>query len=161
MDRTLIDEAARLLRDDADGLRLAHTLDGEWGEETEAKAIHDNMVRVASGMQRQADELVENYAARGLALQAAKAMQAGETERADNAERERDQLAARVEVAEEGYLAAVRQAEWQARTNTELNDLTRQRDSLLEFAQEVRRTGDTRLASMAIAAIAAAKGSAA
>lgn len=40
------------------------------------------------------------------------------------ARRERDQLLARVEVAEAGYQAAVQKAEWQARTNTELNALT-------------------------------------
>lgn len=37
---------------------------------------------------------------------------------------QRDQLLARVEVAEAGYQAAVQKAEWQARTNTELNALT-------------------------------------
>ena len=37
---------------------------------------------------------------------------------------------------------------------TRYNAVLAQRDALLEFAKEVRRTGDTRLASMAIAAIA-------
>ena len=37
------------------------------------------------------------------------------------------------------------------------NVALRQRDELLAFAEEVRRTGDTRLASMAIAAIASVK----
>lgn len=36
-------------------------------------------------------------------------------------------------------------------------DIESQRDELLEFTEEVRRTGDTRLASMAIAVIAKAK----
>lgn len=36
--------------------------------------------------------------------------------------------------------------------------LAEQRDELLALAEEVRRTGDTRLASMAIAAIASVKG---
>jgi hypothetical protein len=39
--------------------------------------------------------------------------------------------------------------------------LEKQRDELLEFTQEVRRSGDTRIASMAIAAITKAEGGAA
>lgn len=42
-----------------------------------------------------------------------------------------------------------------------ISDLREQRDDLLDFAKEVRLTGDTRLASMAIAAIASVKGGAA
>ena len=38
-----------------------------------------------------------------------------------------------------------------------MRDLLKQRDELLAFAEEVRRSGDTRLASMAIAAIASVK----
>lgn len=38
---------------------------------------------------------------------------------------------ARVEVAEAGYKAAVEKAEWQARTNAELNALTIERDKLV------------------------------
>ena len=41
----------------------------------------------------------------------------------------------------------------------EHNTVLKQRDELLAFAEEVRRSGNTRLASMAIAAIASAKGS--
>ena len=40
----------------------------------------------------------------------------------------------------------------------EIVSLRKQRDELLAFAEEVRRSGDTRLASMAIAAIAIVKG---
>ena len=40
----------------------------------------------------------------------------------------------------------------------EHNTVLKQRDELLAFAEEVRRSGDTRLASMAIAAIANVKG---
>lgn len=36
-------------------------------------------------------------------------------------------------------------------------DIAKQRDELLAFAEEVRRSGDTRLASMAIATIASVK----
>lgn len=39
-----------------------------------------------------------------------------------------------------------------------IKHLAAQRDVLLEFAEEVRRSGDTRLASMAIAVIASATG---
>ena len=42
----------------------------------------------------------------------------------------------------------------------EIHLLKKQRDELLAFAEEVRRSGDTRLASMAIAAIASVKGGA-
>ena len=42
-----------------------------------------------------------------------------------------------------------------------LADGQKQRDELQAFAEEVRRSGDTRLASMAIAAIASVKGGAA
>lgn len=40
-------------------------------------------------------------------------------------------LLARVEVAEAGFKAAVSKAQWQARTNEELNRLVAQRDGLL------------------------------
>lgn len=40
----------------------------------------------------------------------------------------------------------------------EIYNLRKQRDELLAFAEEVRRSGDTRLASMAIAVLANVKG---
>jgi hypothetical protein len=73
------------------------------------------------------------------------------------------ELAAKVRVAESGFHAAVQTAKWQESTNSELNrhiaqkaELRAENEALREFAEEVRRTGDTRLASMAIAALARA-----
>ena len=53
---------------------------------------------------------------------------------------------------EEGWKAAV---QYQQSTNQQLLEALK---DLLEFAEEVRRTGDTRLASMAIALINKATG---
>ena len=47
------------------------------------------------------------------------------------------------------------------RANNTVSAAEAERDELLAFVEEVRRTGDTRLASMAIAAIASVKGGAA
>ncbi|BBH11763.1 hypothetical protein [Chromobacterium haemolyticum] len=46
----------------------------------------------ADDMRQRVEKLEADYAAQGLALKAAKAMQAGETERADRAEAQRDKL---------------------------------------------------------------------
>lgn len=43
----------------------------------------------------------------------------------------------------------------------EVSKIEKQRDVLVQFVEEVRRSGDTRLASMAIAALASVKGGAA
>lgn len=51
----------------------------------------------ADDMRQRVEKLEADYSAQGLALKAAKAMQAGETERADRAEALRDQLLAALE----------------------------------------------------------------
>ena len=52
--------------------------------------------------------------------------------------------------------ALLEQAEWSAASHSHA---IRERDLLLEFAEEVRRSGDARLASMAIAVICRTTGS--
>jgi predicted nucleic acid-binding Zn-ribbon protein len=61
----------------------------------------------------------------------------------DELSAERDELRAKMEVAEAGYFAAVRQARWQAATNKELNDKQKELDALraeLELSQHRHRT---------------------
>lgn len=55
----------------------------------------------ADDMRQRVEKLEADYAAQGLALKAAKAMQAGETERADKAEAQHDQLLAALYLAHE------------------------------------------------------------
>lgn len=53
-----------------------------------------------------------------------------------------EQLSARVEVAEAGYQAAIQKAEWQARTNTELNALTLKMAKLVEQRDQLQTKCD-------------------
>lgn len=46
----VIANAKRLLLDDARALHAAHTLNGEWGDEVEAKALHDHCLETVEGL---------------------------------------------------------------------------------------------------------------
>lgn len=63
---------------------------------------------------------------------------AAELRRLAAVEVERDELRAKVEVAEAGYTAAVEAAKWQASTNSELNRLVEQRDRLAAEVDALR-----------------------
>lgn len=75
---------------------------------------------------RKRDKLADDYRAQGLALQAAKAMQAGETERADKAEAQRDQLAGLLKCALAPDMIHLLPAEYVSRVETALANIEEQ-----------------------------------
>lgn len=59
-----------------------------------------------------------------------------------------EQLSAQVEVAEAGYQAAIQKAEWQARTNTELNALTLKMAKLVGQCDQLQQQLEAERASL-------------
>lgn len=45
-------EAVRLLREAAEGLKAAHTVDGDWGTEQEARAAYEHQMAVAQALEQ-------------------------------------------------------------------------------------------------------------
>jgi hypothetical protein len=71
----------------------------------------------------------------------AKHLPHGNYERADWFEAECERLAARLEVSEAGSRAAISKAQWQARTNSELNTLVARSAQLEKVALWVKEHG--------------------
>ena len=51
-DRTAIFRAAAELELYANELRIAHTMDGQWGDERDARRDHDRLLRLAARLRR-------------------------------------------------------------------------------------------------------------